>query len=167
MTRLWTAGWPVLLLLIAATPTVKPELSDRMIAVRIALDDVERTAAEVQDPRLRRRLTARIARVNALLTETSPGLSDTDPDFQAALDALEAERFDNERLERIRSIASERQFSCEQAALLAATCTFDSARAEALLLLYPALSDPQQLESALDVLEFGTTRARVRQLLGG
>lgn len=90
-----------------------------------------------------------------------PGLS-----FDEAMYMVQVETFDRGKLEAIDRAARNGSYTTDEARVLAAQLTFDSGKADALILLFPAVVDPHRYGLALDILTFGSNRARVAETLG-
>ena len=79
---------------------------------------------------------------------------------------IEKQPFDSTRLEVIQTVARSGRFTTEEAAALASLLTFDSNRQDALIALYPAVTDPGRFVMALDILTYRSSRRQVTEALG-
>jgi hypothetical protein len=137
---------------------------------RDELADLERVASHVRDPGDRAELLARIDRVDALIARAEDEL-DNRPQAQAlsyqdARVLVSGETFDDDKLRVITTLARTSRFSSEEARGLVAEMTFDSGRVDALIVLYPAVRDPERFVTILDVLTFASSRREVEDALG-
>ncbi|MBN2799840.1 MAG: DUF4476 domain-containing protein [Deltaproteobacteria bacterium] len=161
------------LVALAALLIAVPSLASRPSSREGALDQarqelihIERLSQRVQDPRLRAQLADRIGHVDGLLVTASQPVAQG-LRMDEMLSMVEAESFDSGRVQVIRRIARSQRISSEQAALLTSRCAFDSSRMEALIALYPAVTDPWRFEVAVQVLTFASSREEVwRQIEG-
>lgn len=162
----------VMIALAAALPSWGNHQEDpaRLIAdARIELASLDRLARGVPQPGLRAEIDDRIDRIELLLVRAEGSLVPPEPRglrFDEALSIVERETFDRDKLAVIQSLARTGRYTTAQARQLAATCSFDSTRADALVALYPSLVDPERFALALDVLDFSSTRRDVQQRLG-
>lgn len=137
---------------------------------RDEVEDIETIASGIRDPSARADLMTRLDHVDSLLARAeeqlqapprAPTLS-----FDDARTMVLQETFDDGRLEVIRRVARTGSFTTAEARALAELCTFDSTRKDALIALYPAVTDPQRFGLALDVLTFTSSKHEVVAALG-
>jgi hypothetical protein len=137
---------------------------------REELADSEAIVRGIRDPSARAELLARLDHVDMLLAQAEDELS-TPPSppmlgFADARTMVTRESFDDDRLEVIRRLGRTGSFSTDEARQLVELCTFDSTRKDALIAIYPAVTDPQRFMLALDALTFSSSRREVETALG-
>lgn len=86
--------------------------------------------------------------------------------YEDARAIVSRESFDSGKVEALRKVASKGRFTTEQAKNLADMCDFDSGKREALVALYPAVTDQARYMLALDILDFPSSRRWVEEQLG-
>ena len=151
------------------------------------VEALDYTASQVRNPVLRDELQQRITRLDRLLDRMErmgayqnqpvfdeparPGHRYPGPpvyrglSYQDALHMVRSESFDSGKLEAVRRAARNGRFNTHQARALAAELSFDRTKADALIALYPSVTDPQRFSLALDVLDFQSSRRRVANTL--
>jgi len=146
----------------------RPNRSERLLSeARTELAALQYVAEDVRDRALRSQLTARIDRIDHLIQRADFAMDGTyGLTVEEARSIVANEAFDSGKVESIQRIARQGRFSTAEARSLAAMCSFDSARADALIALYPSVNDPWRFQLALDILDFSSTRERVGQTLG-
>ena len=85
--------------------------------------------------------------------------------YGEAMAMVQNEPFDSGKIEAIRRVARNGRYSTEEAANLANQCTFESCKIDALIALYPSVTDPYRYYSALRILTFSSSRRRVESEL--
>lgn len=137
---------------------------------REELRDLELLARSVRDPVMRAEMLSRIDRIDGLVGEAEQALDQparpVGITMAEARGMVAAEAFDDDRVEVIGRLARSSSYTTMEARELASLCTFDSSKADALVALYPAVSDPGRFAMALDILTFGSTRRDVERRLG-
>lgn len=151
---------PATFMLLLPLAAARPPSSTLLDEARLELQGMQATAASVTDRRARRHLESRIQRMDRLLARAIEASASEEP-FEGAVAAVLTEEHDNERLDVIERLAGTRSFTTEEATTLAGLCTFDSTRAEALLVLHGSVEDPWRYAEALHVLDLQATRAHV------
>lgn len=86
--------------------------------------------------------------------------------FDEAVRMVRQADFERNKLEAVQAIAGRVRLSSRQARALAAELDFDRNRAEALIVLYPSVTDPHRYRLTLDILDFSANQRRVAQTLG-
>ena len=135
------------------------EAQGELAALETALD-------EIVDPVERARLEIQIARVRSLIGHANLTLAgDPVPDVHDLAQRLVRHDRQRDRLAEIRQMATERRYSSDEIAALLGHLVFDADRADAIVALYPAMIDPQNLSRVLRTLKFRHNRKAVAALL--
>lgn len=123
----------------------------------------------VRDPVVRGDLLQRVDRVDSLVSSAEGEFREGPPapqiSFGDARTMVLRETFDDDKLAVISRLANQTRFTTTEAMALADLCTFETNKADALVALYPAVSDPQRFGLALDILTFSSTRREVESAL--
>ncbi|TVQ90957.1 MAG: DUF4476 domain-containing protein [Deltaproteobacteria bacterium] len=169
-----------------------PALSERRPAQLVELTyaeitDLRQDIRQVEPRGLRRHLDRRVDRIEGLLQRATdagafvaqgprearrPGPQRPPPppppslSFDEALQMVRSAQFDADRLDALRMAVPVGAFTTDEARILADQLTFDGGKADALILLYPAVVDKHRFPMALDTLTFRSNRERVMQTLG-
>lgn len=134
------------------------------------LGDLRSAIRMVRDPVVRADLLTRIDRVDGLVSSAEGEFREGPPapavSFGDARTMVLRETFDDDKLAVINRLAGQTRFTTAEAMALADLCTFETSKADALVALYPAVSDPQRFGLALDILTFASTRREVESALG-
>lgn len=137
---------------------------------RDELADTAMIARGVRDPYVRAELLARLDRIDQLVATVEHELeTPAQPprlEYADARAMVAAEAFDDDRLEVIRRLGRTGWFTTAEVRQIVEMCTFDSTRKDALIALYPAVSDPYRYMLALDALTFSSSRREVEAALG-
>jgi hypothetical protein len=158
---------------LVATPSIANHKADPVVLTDAARDELrglEAMLRDVRDPYVRADMQERIDRIDGLLFETERALgADAAADritFGEASRLVDQEAFDSGKLEVIRGLARNGRFTTDEARGLAAKCAFDSTRVDALVALYPSVTDKGRYRLALDILDFPSSRREVEEALG-
>ena len=175
----------VLTALAAGTPAVSNHTPSGLLDR--AQNQVHALDAEVDQVRnyhLRSQLEQRVDRIDRLLRRLEQTGALDQPDFrppprphprphrpafysfQDAMVMIDQERFERDKLAVIQRSASRMRLTSQQARALVAELDFDNNRADALIALYPSITDKHRFFVTLDALDFRSNRRKVRQTLG-
>jgi hypothetical protein len=99
-------------------------------------------------------------------TPARPSAGMPAPEFAKFLEALKKNAFDKDKVTFMQNFGARQPFTCEQAATLLKTFSFDDGRSEAAAVLYPNLLDPGNFYQVLDVFTFDSNKAALRKKLG-
>ncbi len=158
-------------LLVLATPSFADHQPDPVALTDAARDELrglDMMLGDIRDPRLRSDMQARIDRIDSLLADSERALR-VDAGrigFDDAMRLVGQESFDSGKVEVLRSLGRDGRFTTDEARTLASQCQFDSTRADALIALYPSVTDPGRFQLALDILTFASSRREVEEALG-
>ena len=134
------------------------------------LTDLRLALRNVRDPVVRADLAARVDRVDGFVSSAEGEFREGPPapavSFGDARTMILREDFDDDKLAVINRLARETRFTTTEAMAIADLCTFETNKADALVALYPAVTDPQRFGLALDILTFSSTRREVESALG-
>lgn len=176
---------------IALTALATPAMSSHTPAVQLNraqahVEALDREIDQVRHPGVRAQLEDRVDRIERLLRriersgvrgpiygERPPHLPPHGPpgrpgfiDYEDALHMVRRESFDQDKLRIIQDLGGRMHLTTHQARALAGELAFDSNRADALIALYPSVTDPHRFRLALDVLTFSSSRRHVARTLG-
>ncbi len=149
---------------------IEPLLGLEVAAAELAALDA--LTVGIYDPRLRREMVTRIRSAELAVHQARYALhfgADPGPDLLSFDDAralITREHFDADKVEVMARIAPSARFTTDEARALAALCTFDGGRRDALIALFPSVTDKARYALALDILTFGSSKHEVIAALG-
>lgn len=124
---------------------------------------------KISDQKLRDRLTYLLSEIELALPQSKTNISAiSDDDMAAILKGMHKRDFDDEKLALLKTIAG--QFSSAQAAQIIQCLTGGSEQVDALIYMYPNLTDPSRIEVALEAITFSSDKKeaeeRINNLIG-
>ncbi len=157
--------------------------SQQLDRAQYQVRQMDREIDQIRNPHIRAQLEDRVRRLDRLLNriEASGALEERHRDHRGhgrhhnarhALDfndmkqVIERQYWDSEKLEAVQRMAPEARLTTMEARALAASMTFDSERAEALIALYPSVVDKHRFRAAFDILTFDSSKRRVARQIG-
>lgn len=154
-------------------------LMDRAQGEVKALED---TAELVRNPVIRRDLQEQIQTLHKVLDRMQaqgayqsssynerppirPPRAQNGLSYQEAMTMVRNEPFNQGKLSTVRRVARNGRFSTQQARSIADQLSFDQSKADALIALYPSVTDKYRFGTALSILDFQSNRRRVSNTL--
>lgn len=155
--------------------TSKPPTLDTARQIKADLKEAKEMLQQVADQQTRNRLELLLTRSELRIEELQKDLQRLSAQSNLKITSaeeiadlkkkLQSESFDSKRLSFIQSFGKERRYTAIQVRELLSTFTFDNARSDAAIELYPSVVDPENYYKALEVFTFQSGGKKVMEKL--